>query len=112
MLLRCLNLAVGMWLVVSAFAWGHSSGQMANAIVCGALVVTLAVVGFFRRQAWSAEGAVALWLFFSSILTLNLGEFTLAHNVVCAAILMATALPSEHLRHFTGPAHPIDAGAA
>ncbi len=112
MLLRCLNVAVGTWLIVSAFAWGHSPAQMANAIVCGALFVLLAVLGFFRRQAWYAEGGVALWLFFSSLLTLNLRELTLAHNVVCAAIMLATALPGERTQHFTERSRPASAGAA
>ena len=40
---RAVVALLGMWLVASAFLWRHSAAQKANGVVCGVLVVAIAV---------------------------------------------------------------------
>jgi hypothetical protein len=41
---RYLNVLLGIWLVMSAFLWPHSTGQFWNAISVGLLVAALALI--------------------------------------------------------------------
>lgn len=66
---RGIEVMLGLWLVVGPFVFGHFGDPglgrlVASDLVCGALVVLLAVVSFWRRagRAHLAELAVALWL--------------------------------------------------
>lgn len=66
---RGIEAMLGLWLVVSPFVFGHFGAPglgrlVASDLVCGALVVLLAVLSFWRRtgRAHLAELAVAVWL--------------------------------------------------
>lgn len=54
---RIVNMALGLWLFVSVFAWPHTAAQMVNAALVGLLV------GLTALSAWSTGPALPLRLF-------------------------------------------------
>ena len=41
---RTLNIALGVWLFISAFLWPHTSAQFTNTWICGALTVAFSLI--------------------------------------------------------------------
>lgn len=104
---KLISLALGMWLFASAFLWPHSDAQLANAWVCGALVMTLSVWGLLGA-AWARvlNAAVALWLMGSTLVMPRLSTATLWNQVLVGAVLLFVAsLPTPRR-----PAVPAEGG--
>jgi hypothetical protein len=96
---RLVNVALGVWLFISAFTWHHTHAQMTNAWICGVLCVAFAIIGIGVPWARYLNTALAVWLFvtawalppeaFSSIATVW-------NNVLCAiAIFVVSLVPSS-----------------
>ena len=87
-----LNVLIALWLIVSAFAWPHSSFQAANTIACGFVALALAIAGLYREEARYLSAAVAAWLFLSTVMTMSTpSEVTLWNNALVAIALLVTA---------------------
>ena len=86
-----LGLCAGTWLTISAFVWHHTPLQMANAIVCGILVVLATLAAIYRRAAPRVEIALAVWIFASSVFSFSIHEPTLWNNILCAVVVLVGA---------------------
>ncbi len=63
---RCLNIALGAWLYMSAPLWNHTFAQFNNARMVGALVVSVAGLAIVVPLARCVNTVLAMWLFFSA----------------------------------------------
>jgi hypothetical protein len=99
MFMRVLSVFVGLWLMVSAFAWPHLPAQQTNVVVCGMLVSIFAVASYFFVGLRYLNGMIALWLFCFAVFTLPATDGTTVNNVLCAVLLLASALTGDRPRH-------------
>lgn len=97
--IRWLNVVIGVWLFLSAFAWSHSNAQFANACVVGLLVAGAALLGMRVPWARHVNALLAPWLFVSSwLLPLEL-ELTFWNNLLAAIVMLFVALtPNTPIR--------------
>ncbi len=59
------NLVLGIWLIVSPFLFGYTSGAIANSVILGIIVAVLAIVRLaMPNQTWASwlNGVAGLWL--------------------------------------------------
>lgn len=90
---RIVNIILGVWLVISAFAWPHSPSQMTNTWVMGALAVVFALIAMFASpQARHLNTAVAVWLFISAFALPSISRGTVWNNVVVSIVMFACSL--------------------
>jgi hypothetical protein len=93
-LARTTSIALGGWLVASAFIW-RDPHQFASTLISGAIIALCSLVAWVRvpwLRVWNS--AVAVWVFFSSIL-LPYQYPALAVNqmLVGLAVLVCSFLP-------------------
>lgn len=98
---RPVNVLLGLWLLVSAFAWPHGTFQMTNTWVCGALCLLFALLSFALPAARYLNAALAVWLFVSAFALPTSGRATLWSNALVAVALFTFSL---------APPLPEDAG--
>jgi hypothetical protein len=102
---RYANIALGVWLFISAFAWQHSYEQMANTWIVGVLAVIFAIVALFvSAQARYLNTVLAVWLFISALALPSVSSGTIWNNVIVAILMFAFSLvPGEvHRMHGGG----------
>lgn len=93
--LRWLNVVLGAWLFISAFAWPHSQEQMTNTWIIGALTVVFALAAIRYPQARFANSLLAIWLFISAFALPRVSTATVWNNVIVAiAIFIVSLAPS------------------
>jgi hypothetical protein len=56
------NVALGIWLIVSAFLWRHSRADFANAVAMGIVIAGSAAISLRRPAARLATTAAGVWL--------------------------------------------------
>jgi hypothetical protein len=88
---RYLNAAVGAWLFISAFLWPHSSAELTNAWVVGALVFIAALLALGAPTVRYANTVLALWLFIST-LALGGSTGTMWNHVIVAIVTFVVSL--------------------
>ncbi|KYF91683.1 hypothetical protein BE17_10525, partial [Sorangium cellulosum] len=92
---RGINVALGIWLFISAFLWRHSQGQFTNTWVVGALCVVFALLAIWAPWARYLNTILAIWLFVSAWAIPALSVGTVWNNVlVSVAILIVSLLPT------------------
>src|SRR4051794_17608629 len=82
---RILNIGLGVWLFLSAFAWMHNYAQFSNAWICGILVVLLALFALGISGARYLNTILAIWLFISAF-SLGMGNAATVWNNALVAI--------------------------
>ncbi len=93
---RLVNVALGLWLFISAFIWRDSHAQVTNTWVCGALCVAFAIVGMGVPRARYLNTALAVWLYVTAWALPTQHIATLWNNVLCAIAIFAVSLvPSD-----------------
>lgn len=93
---RWINLALGIWLFVSAFAWPHTHPQYVNAMIVGALYTAIAAVAMRAPQVRFLNVALSLWLAFSARLFPTAHAATTWNSLIVALlVLIVTLLPSH-----------------
>lgn len=96
------------WLIVSAFAWPHTSAQTWTTALAGGLFVLLSLLSMSYGWARKANLGVAVWLFLATLKMNGLDRATVWNNTIIAgAIFFATVIgggPNEirHEREFYG----------
>jgi hypothetical protein len=87
------NVALGLWLFLSALAWPHSAGELWGGLVTGALVGAAALAGFGGRP-WGryATAALGAWLVFMPMLLLEPSRFARINQPLVGAALVVVAL--------------------
>ncbi|WP_438004312.1 hypothetical protein WME89_36715 [Sorangium sp. So ce321] len=92
---RGINVALGIWLFVSAFLWRHSQGQFTNTWVVGALCIVFALLAIWAPRARYLNTILAIWLFVSAWAIPALSVGTVWNNALVAlGILIVSLLPS------------------
>ncbi|WP_437827583.1 SPW repeat domain-containing protein [Sorangium sp. So ce1153] len=92
---RGINVALGIWLFISAFLWRHSQGQFTNTWVVGALCVVFALLAIWAPWARYLNTILSIWLFVSAWAIPALSVGTVWNNVlVSVAILIVSLLPT------------------
>ncbi|KYG06598.1 hypothetical protein BE21_03130 [Sorangium cellulosum] len=93
---RGINVALGIWLFISAFLWRHSQGQFTNAWVVGALCVLFALLAIWAPRARYVSALLAVWLFVSAWSIPALSAWTVWNSALVAiGILIASLVPAE-----------------
>lgn len=96
---RSLNILLGIWLFISAFAWAHSTPQLTNTWILGVLCVLFALLALRVAPARYLNTALAVWLFVSAFVLPGSSHGTLWNNVLVAiAIFVVSLAPSDRLQ--------------
>jgi hypothetical protein len=107
---RILNVILGGWLLVSAFAWPHAQAQRTNTWVVGLISVLFALAAMTLPRARYFNTALAVWLVISTaaVLPFRTPGTTLNNTLVAIAIFVLSLVPS----HETSGGSPSDEGGA
>lgn len=91
---RVVAVALGAWLIVSAFLWRHTYAQMTNGVICGVLAIVVALAASRLPQARFVNTLVGIWVFVSAFL-LAAGSLATAWNeiFVGAALVAVSIVP-------------------
>ena len=93
MAIRILNVLMGTWLFISAFAWAHTPLEAAFTMACGGLSVVFALATIYHGAFRYLNAGLAVALFVSTIaLSAWRGGPTMWHNAVLAILLFVVAL--------------------
>jgi hypothetical protein len=105
-------LALGAWLILSAFLWQHTIEQFNNAWMVGLATAIVAAIAMRVDSARYVNMALAVWLFLSVfILTEPSIGTTWNHLVVAVAIFLTATTPNLPVRRTPSGQPPI-AGAS
>ena len=109
---RGISALAGLWLLISAFAWPHTSDQMNNSLIVGVLaIIAAAVAAFVMQEGRYANTALSVWLFISAFVLQTVSNATLWNNVIVAIVMFACSLVpgavrSDLLHRRRGVLHP------
>lgn len=98
MMAPLLNVLLGLWLFVSAFALPRSMGQSALTAVIGIAAAGTAIISIYSRGARYVTLGLGVFLFLASVLGGG-SRASVWHNVVIAALMMMGAALGD--RHHT-----------
>ena len=87
-----MNVALGVWLFISAFLWLNSRAQATNTWICGVLCVVFAIAGMGVPWARYLNTALAIWLFVSAWALPMEHLAALWNNVLCAIAIFVVSL--------------------
>jgi hypothetical protein len=91
---RIINVILGVWLFISAFAWPHTHAQMTNTWICGVLCVIFALVAMAVPWVRYLNTLLAIWLFISAWALPMESPGTVWNNVLVAiAIFIVSLVP-------------------
>lgn len=97
---RGINLLLGFWLLISAFAWGHTIPERANSWVVGALIMAIALLASSVPAARWLNTALSVWLFVAVWALPHHSLATRWNNVLVAIAVFAISLvPGGDERH-------------
>lgn len=89
---RALNIILGVWLFISAFAWPHSYAQMTNTWILGVLAVLFALFSLKMPQTRYLNTILAIWLFISAFALPRVSVGTVWNNAIVAILIFAFSL--------------------
>jgi hypothetical protein len=106
MVTRVMDVALGLWLCVSAFLWPHGLPQFLNATVIGAAIAidaAMALAGHERARI--GNRALAVWLFVSNLLMPHTSLATAwNHALVAVLVFLLSMVPTVHAGRHARPA--------
>jgi hypothetical protein len=92
---RTINILLGIWLFISAFAWPHDLAQRTNSWICGVLCVAFALLALRVPRARWLNLILGGWVFVSAFF-LGQSHGTLWNNVlVGVAVVLVALTPPE-----------------
>jgi hypothetical protein len=98
MVIRVIDVALGLWLCASAFAWPHGLPQFLNAAVIGAAIVAdaaAALAGHERGRI--GNRALAVWLFLSNLILPGTSLSTAwNHSLIAVMVFLFSMVPTHH----------------
>ena len=100
---RFISIAVGIWLAASAGMFGFDGAVKANAVICGALAATFAIVAIWevtRGLRW-INFAIGIWLLVS-LLVFGYETRALVSGLISGVLLIAFSLISGDIKQQTG----------
>jgi O-antigen ligase len=97
MVVRVVDVVLGLWLVASAFLWPHGTAQFLNAAVTGALIAAISAVALLARdRARHVTTGLAVWLFLANLLLPGTTLATAWNHAVLAVILFLLSMVPSH----------------
>ena len=90
-----LSVLAGLYLMVSSSMNAVTSGNKANGVVCGAIVVILAaqrLVGKARAWAGWIDAAIGIWLIFAPWIYSYAGDKAMWNDIVTGAVIVALGM--------------------
>ncbi|HSB19829.1 MAG TPA: hypothetical protein VLD85_07480 [Anaeromyxobacteraceae bacterium] len=118
MIALLLNLALAVWLFVSAYLLPHSAATSWNSMIVAVLVAAVALMAFSspgRPGIRWVNAVLAVWLFVAALVMPHVSLGTSLHDVAVSVALAALSLipPARWLAHWkeehTGHAPPAGA---
>lgn len=88
---RYVTVCTGAWLFLSALCWTHMAGQLANALIVGALMMIAAIMAIGTPKLRFVNTALSVWLFVS-VVFLPSYAYTEWNNVIVALVACAFSL--------------------
>jgi hypothetical protein len=89
-----INIALGIWLFISAFIWPHSQTQATNTWIVGLLTVIFAAAALRYPSARYLNTILAVWLFISVWALPAISMATMWNNALVAiAIFLVSLVP-------------------
>jgi hypothetical protein len=101
---RYINIVLGVWLFISAFAWEHTSAQFTNAWLVGLLIAACAAAATRIDGARYLNTILAVWLFLSNWIIPTQFEGTVWNNILVSIAVLVLSLAGN--RFFERPAAP------
>jgi hypothetical protein len=89
---RIVNVLLGIWLFISAFAWRHTPAQTTNTWIVGVLCVLFALVAMALPWGRYLNTLLAVWLFVSTWALPSIHAGTVWNNVVVAIAMFVVSL--------------------
>jgi hypothetical protein len=89
---RRVNVAVGLWLILSAFVWPHTAAQLVNAVLVGTACVLAASIAMRVPRVRRVNAGLALWLFFSTWVFPVQSAGTLWNHALVSLVMLVVAL--------------------
>lgn len=99
---RWINLLLGVWLFISAFAWSHTMPEMTDAWIVGLMIVAASIIAMYWPPARYANTILAIWLFFSSLGFPHQHVATIWNHVIIAIIVFVVSLVPSHTTSVAG----------
>lgn len=100
---RWVSLLIGVWLIISAFAWPHAGGARVNTWILGVLIAIASISAMYAPGARFLSTIFAIWLFFATLVIYHAASATLWNNLIAAVIVFVLSLiPTLP----AGPRHP------
>jgi hypothetical protein len=103
-----INLAMGIWLILSLFAWHHGGSAWTNTAVLGGLIAACSIASLlFPAMSWF-NALPGLWLFTAAWWLEHQGPLTPWNNaLVAVVVLMASTAPLVAFpqSHYEGRPH-------
>ncbi len=91
---RTLNVIIGVWLFVSAFAWRHTFASFTNTWIVGLLVAVFALVAMRTAAARYVNTALSIWLFVATFALAHVSAVSVWNDALCAiAIFILSLVP-------------------
>ena len=91
---RTLNVILGVWVFVSAFAWPHPPAAFTNTWIVGLLVAIFALIAMRTPGARFVNTALAIWLFVAAFVLPHVETGSVWNNALCAiAIFILSLVP-------------------
>jgi SPW repeat len=107
---RWVNFLVGIWLIISAFAWPHTAGARTNTWILGALIALASIWAVFTPGARFLNTIFAIWLFFATLVIYHASSATVWNNVIAAVVVFVLSLiPTPPAGARTGRQRPLHA---
>lgn len=92
---RWMNLALGAWLVVSAFFWQQSQASVINTVLVGIAIGAVAVASMVREPIRVLQVILAPWLFVSTFAFTTASSARWNNAVVAFAVLLFALVPGS-----------------
>jgi hypothetical protein len=106
---RWINLLLGIWLFISAFAWPHLMAQQTNTWIIGVLMVIVSILAMFAPQARFINTVLAIWLFVSTLAMPHENPVTLWNNCLLAIVVFALSLVPSRAAQLPRGRRPVHA---
>lgn len=89
---RYLNIIVGVWLFISAFAWRHSAAQLTNTWVMGIIVAAIATLALTWPTIRYLNTVAGAWLIISSFALPTITAGTRWNNFIVGIVVVVLSL--------------------
>jgi hypothetical protein len=86
------NVALGIWLFISAFVWRHSQAQFTNTWIMGVIVTAVAVLALSYSRWRHVNTAAGVWLVISGFVLPRLTAGTTWNNVIVGILVFLISL--------------------